>query len=323
MKIWMQFLRAIMNTINYIRNKIGCHPNGYQWPGELAQPNHLLWKFAKYLSQNPSENQLDIPALFEGILQEGSISYSDNPLFIANLNIIKGLANAEKMDQFFNSAANEYGKLLAGFDFDCPLSLGNKIVKLTVKALQPKTSQTSCFVARSFFVVTGNSLPMAIPFFVKVLPQKAKPVLLFDPIALGTINFNLGIPDKDFLRLSVLPAWQWYLAKFKEDAKSLQWGLGHPSQKEALEHPSHKESPEKKNPSPKFLSLKGPSAGGAFAMAFRSAHEEAPLDQKFAISVAIEKSLVEGGEFSFLPVGELDQKAKVGDISTILYISDS
>lgn len=312
-----------MNTINDIRNKIGCHPNGYQWPGELAQPNHLLWKFAKYLSQNPSENQLDIPALIEGILQEGS-SHSNNPLFIANLNIIKGLADSKIKDQSFSLAANEYAKLLAGFDFDCPLSFGKQIVKLTVEALQPKTSQTSCFVARSFFLVAGRAQPMAIPFFVKVLATIEKPCLLFDPIALGIINFHLGDDDKNFLRLSVLPAWQWYLDKFKEDAKSLQWGLGHPQLQESLEHSSHKESSlEKKIPSPDLLNLEGGSAGGAFAMAFRSAHEETPLDQNIAISLGIKKKIQWEATFRFTMWASLIKRQKLvisrkSSINTIL-----
>ena len=315
-----------MNTINDIRNKIGCHPNGYEWPGELAQPGHVLWKFAKYLSQNPSENCADIAGLINGILEVRSFSESSNPFFRANMEILKGLADSKIKDQSFSLAANEYAKLLAGFDFDCPLSFGKQIVKLTVEALQPKTSQTSCFVARSFFLVAGRAQPMAIPFFVKVLATIEKPCLLFDPIALGIINFHLGDDDKNFLRLSVLPAWQWYLDKFKEDAKSLQWGLGHPQHpqlQESLEHSSHKESSlEKKIPSPDLLNLEGGSAGGAFAMAFRSAHEETPLDQNIAISLGIKKNPV-GSDFSFHHVGELDQKAKVGDISKILYKHNS
>lgn len=312
-----------MNTINDIRNKIGCHPNGYEWPGELAQPGHVLWKFAKYLSQNPSENCADIAGLVNGILEERSFSVSGNPCFLANLEILKGLADSKIKDQSFSLAANEYAKLLAGFDFDCPLSLGKQIVKLTVEALQPKTSQTSCFVARSFFLVAGRAQPMAIPFFVKVLPTIEKPCLLFDPIALGIINFHLGDDDKNFLRLSVLPAWQWYLDKFKEDSKPLQWGLGHPQLQESLEHSSHKESSlEKKIPSPDLLNLEGNSAGGAFAMAFRSAHEETPLDQNIAISCAIKKNPV-GIDFFLLPVGDLSQKGNVQDISKILYKHNS
>lgn len=290
-----------------IRKLIKDMSKNNEWPGELAQTNHILWKFAKWILEDKGQSSAKILALIDKIPKDGGLL--NNKLFLANLDILKGLACSDKKNYCFKSAADKYDILLTDFN---PTggngSWGKQIVDLTVSALQTVPYQTD-FVAQTFFLVVGNVSVLVIPFFVKVLPVNGSPKLLFDPISLGVVNFSENTYD-NFLKLSVFPAWLWYLHKYKDQAKSFQWGFRHPPQEDALEKP---------NPSPHILTLTGPSAGGAFAMAFQSAHEHVELDLTVAISVQIKEDTI--GKFSYHFVGDLCEKAQVKHISKILYVA--
>lgn len=290
-------IKSILNIISFS-----------QWPGELAQPDHILWQMSKWLFENSSESNLsDIKSEIEKITAPtDSIGASGYKLFSANLELIKGLAWPSKQKEFFTKAAGLYAEILKEFGPSEEIFLwGQQIVENTLEDL--KIQNPDEFLAKTYLVVVGRVRSLAIPIFAKVLPVKnSKPCCIFDPKSIGIVDLNIENADKDFMQLSLLPAWKYYLNQYGQDAKTIVWGFGHPASgtKKAVRIPSSE-----------IIHLEGASAGGAFAIAFQSAHQGLALDPEIAISVQISETK---GTFKLLQVDDLDLKTKVDGIHTIL-----
>ena len=297
-----------MTTGNQIRSLIGQRSNGNEWPNELAQPNHILWQLGMHLRSSDTIDNMDEIQDFLQHLKCPGDSECVESLFFGMINLLKAACSSchEEENTLLAAAGTNYSALLEGFhdDQEVILEWGKMIVDLSYSKLKinghAKEALTKGVGSTTILTIDNRSFGSLIPLLVEKYPRHVTiPALIFDPIHLGLINFDLE-NENNFLKASVLPAWQFYLAQFKQASQSMIWGFS-------------------KIPLVELGKLNGPSAGAALFLAMKSAHTNIPLDPTIAISVAI---IQKDGTFTLNSVDGLNQKTAVANknqISKILF----
>ena len=292
-----------MTPGNQIRSLIGENSSKNEWPNELAQPNHIVWQLGRHLRSSDTIANMDEIQDFLNDLQCPGDSECVEALFFGMINLLKAACCScpDELNTFLAAAGTHYSALLEGFHENQQVILkwGKIIADLTYCKLknngQAKEALTKGVGSTTILTIDNRSFGSLIPLLVEKCTQSfSKPALIFDPIHIGLLNFDLE-NENNFLKASVLPAWQYYLAEFKEASQSMIWGFP-------------------KIPFVELGKLNGPSAGAAFFLAMKSAHTNFPLDPTIAISVAI---VHKGAHFTLNSVDGIDQKTAVANKNNI------
>ena len=292
-----------MTTGNQIRSLIGQKSNRNEWPNELAQPNHILWQLGQHLRSSDTIDNIDEIQDFLQHLKCPGDSECVESLFFGMVNLLKAACCTchEEKNTLLAAAGIHYSALLEGFhdDHQVIFEWGREIADLTFANLNNngpvKEAPTKGVGSTTILTIDNRNFGFLIPLLVEKYPRHVTiPALIFDPIHIGLINFDLE-NENNFLKASVLPAWQYYLAEFKEASQSMIWGFP-------------------KIPFVELGKLNGPSAGAAFFLAMKSAHTNISLDPTIAISVAI---VHKGAHFTLNSVDGIDQKTAVANKNNI------
>ena len=292
-----------MTPGNQIRSLIGENSSKNEWPNELAQPNHVLWQLGRHLRSSDTIDNMDEIQDFLQHLKCPGNNKCVEALFFGMINLLKAACSSchEEENTLLAAAGTNYSALLEGFhdDQEVILEWGKMIVDLSYSKLKinghAKEALTKGVGSTTILTIDNRSFGSLIPLLVEKYPRHVTiPALIFDPIHIGLINFDLE-NENNFLKASVLPAWQYYLAEFKEASQSMIWGFP-------------------KIPFVELGKLNGPSAGAAFFLAMKSAHTNFPLDPTIAISVAI---VHKGAHYTLNSVDGIDQKTAVANKNNI------